>query len=81
MKQWLEVSVTLNVHGFGDGTRPREVWAFNEALIKAYSRHSTRAPGGRKNERMKCRKRHVSRKRGKKTRLILAIRILQVVYG
>ncbi len=69
----------LNVHGFGDGTRPREVWAFNEALVKAYSRYGTRAPGGRKNERTKCRKRHVNRKRGENT--ILAIRILQKVYG
>lgn len=61
----------LNVHGFGDGTRQREVWTFNEVLVKAYSRNGTRAPGGN-NERMKCRKRHVNRKRGKNT--ILSIR-------
>lgn len=48
MKQWVEVSILK--HGFGDGTRQREVQSFNKAFIKVDSLHSTRAPGGRKNE-------------------------------
>lgn len=54
MKQWVEVLILK--HGFGDGTRQRDVQSFNGAFIKVDSIHITRVPGGRKNERKKCKK-------------------------